>query len=578
MPPPAPPAPPDPIPPPQSSNPPPGTFSFRLGSKKRQAPTSSEMNAKKKSTPTRGASDAPGLDLSAYPASLRPALQWKQEMDLEWTARVDIAAALDRFVDNALPHRESEKFGALAKEMTSRVKALAAEFLQLGPKRDVVLPAKVVAQTAQATLPPAPRAQHPHTNGKNVNNNSGAQPPQASPATKPAPAATQATGTSAASQAQPSAPPTASWAVVARRGDKKPRHDIASDPTTYRDPAAPASSAGPKTQEGKGKKETDSRLFIRLAQDHSWRKLSPAGARDALAKALDVRPTGIDKVQAVRSGLAITASNQASRATLVKSAKLGKLEPIEARMEECSSWISLMVPAVPISLRTVGGRVEVTENLIKDEVERVTKLRPVKAVPLGKPKENGGPPYRSWTCHFDQVAPTKGFRIFDESGRAFEKKSRPQIAQCDRCLDFHPTRGCSRPPACKNCGSVQHAEEECRALTKCRNCGGPHRSDSRSCLARPFRGGERPAGTQLQMIRQGGQRAYSRALKDHEALLATTQPVAAVAPAVPAVAGNKPDGTATVPHPSPGPADASPPAVAPTVAPTADAVDVNMSS
>ncbi|CCU75374.1 EKA-like protein [Blumeria hordei DH14] len=37
--------------------------------------------------------------------------------------------------------------------------------------------------------------------------------------------------------------------------------------------------------------------------------------------------------------------------------------------------------------------------------------------------------------------------------------------------------------------SNMHAEAECKALTRCRNCGGPHRSDSRVCLARPTKNG-----------------------------------------------------------------------------------------
>ena len=574
-----PPTPPDPIPP---SPIPPPAFKFVLGTKKRPAPSPSTMNVKKNCKP---ASTESAPDLSAYPASLRPALLRKLELDQEWTARVEIAAALDRFVDNALPHRESAKFGDLAKSLGASVKALAADFLQIGAESEAApLPAKPVTQVTPASLPPAPRAQHQRTT----------EPPR--PKT-----AVQDTGVAqAATKPQPPAPATATWAVVARRGAKKARNNITSEPT-HGSKATPASSAGPKTQEkkGNGKNEPDPRIFLRLAPDHAWRKLSPAGARDALSKALGTRYSWIDKVQAVKSGFAITAADQTARAEMLKLAGQEKLSQVDARLEERTSWVALMVPSVPTSIRTVNGKVEVTEELVKNEVERVTRLRPTKASPMGKIKENS-PPSRTWTCLFEQKAPAKGFRIFDESGKAFEKKERPRTAQCARCLDFHSTRGCSRPPACKNCGSIQHAEEECRALSKCRNCGGPHRSDSRSCLARPFSSGERPAGTQLQMIRQGGQRAYNKALKEHTALLASTQPVAtATAAAATVAAATDAAATdaavtdavatnATVPnatHP-PAPAPAPAPAVQSTEAPQealssappADAVDVAMSS
>ncbi|KAI1005857.1 hypothetical protein K3495_g2362 [Podosphaera aphanis] len=53
-----------------------------------------------------------------------------------------------------------------------------------------------------------------------------------------------------------------------------------------------------------------------------------------------------------------------------------------------------------------------------------------------------------------------------------------------------------------------HSTAECKAHTKCRNCGGPHRSDSRSCLARPTRSGP-VTKEQLITIRQASQREFA---------------------------------------------------------------------
>lgn len=50
------------------------------------------------------------------------------------------------------------------------------------------------------------------------------------------------------------------------------------------------------------------------------------------------------------------------------------------------------------------------------------------------------------------------------------------------------------------------------AATKCRTCEGPHRSDSRRCLARPTRLGV-PTKEQMKIFRQVGEREYQAVLR-----------------------------------------------------------------
>ncbi|KHJ30916.1 putative eka-like protein [Erysiphe necator] len=57
-----------------------------------------------------------------------------------------------------------------------------------------------------------------------------------------------------------------------------------------------------------------------------------------------------------------------------------------------------------------------------------------------------------------------------------------------------------------------HSEDFCMAPTKCRNCGGPHRSDSRKCLARATRNGA-PTKEQLKIIRLAGDREFQAVLR-----------------------------------------------------------------
>ena len=57
-----------------------------------------------------------------------------------------------------------------------------------------------------------------------------------------------------------------------------------------------------------------------------------------------------------------------------------------------------------------------------------------------------------------------------------------------------------------------HSTDECRAHTKCRNCGGPHRSDSRTCLARPTKAGP-VSKEQLANIRIASQRELAAVVR-----------------------------------------------------------------
>ena len=164
---------------------------------------------------------------------------------------------------------------------------------------------------------------------------------------------------------------------------------------------------------------------------------------------------------------------------------------------------------------------EVTETMLSNEIERVTKVKPASLKLYGH--NNSNAPHRTWMALFTK-APRAALRVFDESGlgRPFKKSKTQEF--CNRCNGHHSAKNCSRAPSCGNCGSTMHAENTCVAPTKCRNCGGPHRSDSRRCLARPTRSGA-PTKEQLKTYRQAGEREFQALVRAKEA---ETRAVAAV--------------------------------------------------
>ncbi|CCU79643.1 EKA-like protein [Blumeria hordei DH14] len=282
--------------------------------------------------------------------------------------------------------------------------------------------------------------------------------------------------------------PKTTWATVARGSLAR----SAGQSTKKAAPPAPkAKSANPRTK-------IDSRLFLRLDYFHPHRLLSQAGISSAVSVALGTAANDITLVQRVKTGFAITAKNEISRKELLDSSVLRR--DLEIHLEPASNLVAMQIATVPKTIPTLAGPIAVTAKMVADEVTRVTELVPFLLRPHGTSKP--GAPYSNWQALFPrESAPRPGFRLFDDSGAAKLFRTRRKIEQCKRCLEFHATRGCSRAPACWNCGSNMHSESECKALTRCRNCGGPHRSDSRACLARPSKSGPVPK-EQLARIRQ----------------------------------------------------------------------------
>ncbi|KAI1006775.1 hypothetical protein K3495_g1438 [Podosphaera aphanis] len=289
--------------------------------------------------------------------------------------------------------------------------------------------------------------------------------------------------------AKPSNMPESSWATVARNGHKKMRTSgpkLTPPKDMNRKPEACPPTHPQPSKSGHGSKsnqnDSDKRLFLRLLLEHEWRKLSPAAIRELIVKRLSVSPSYIGRSKPVRSGFALSLCNSDARECLLKAAN--GLFLSGAKLEHAANWTPLLVPTVPKFIVTLKGRIEITKSMLADEIERVTSIHPDALKQFGHNHPHA--PHKTWMAYFSK-APRPGFRVFDQSGLISKFKQEHPIDFCKRCNGYHSSGFCSRAPSCGNCGSTMHEEEVCKALTKCRNCGGPHRSDSKKCLARPNR-------------------------------------------------------------------------------------------
>ncbi|KHJ30405.1 putative eka-like protein [Erysiphe necator] len=191
------------------------------------------------------------------------------------------------------------------------------------------------------------------------------------------------------------------WVSVTRNGHKKSR-------TIKKSVLQTTKAKKQNTQTSTG---SDKRLFLRLTDDHEWRKLSPAGIREIVVKKLSISPASISTIKPVRSGFALSLYKDETRQELLKAAI--RLSPFDAKLEAASNWTPVMVPTVPKTINTLEGKIELTKDMLANEIERVSLVRPAFLKMFGRNIPDA--PHRTWMAYFSK-APRPGFRVFDESG------------------------------------------------------------------------------------------------------------------------------------------------------------------
>ncbi|KHJ35571.1 putative eka-like protein [Erysiphe necator] len=204
-----------------------------------------------------------------------------------------------------------------------------------------------------------------------------------------------------------------------------------------------------------------------------------------------------------RAGFALSPCSAEAREQILKAEN--SLFLSGAKLETATNWVSERVPTVPAFVKMEQGVVEVSKDMLSDKIERVSSMRPAHLKLYGR--NNLKVPHRTWLAYFPK-APRRGFRVFDESRMVRPYKKHQPIEFCKRCNGHRPSKNCSRAPSCANFRSTNHTADNCMATTKCRNCGGPHRADSRRCLACPMRSSA-PTKEQLKTYRQMREREYN---------------------------------------------------------------------
>ncbi|KAI6245454.1 hypothetical protein HI914_06680 [Erysiphe necator] len=146
-----------------------------------------------------------------------------------------------------------------------------------------------------------------------------------------------------------------SWLTVVRNGFNKTR--TATTPVSQQTiPTQPRSSG----HQPNYCLVNNERLFIRLKNEHEWRKLSSAGIREIIVNKSYISPSAIGTINPVRSGFALSPCTNEGQEELLNA--VTRLSLIGARLEAATNWTSVLIPKVPKSRHTLNGHIEVRKN------------------------------------------------------------------------------------------------------------------------------------------------------------------------------------------------------------------------
>ncbi|KHJ35103.1 putative eka-like protein [Erysiphe necator] len=187
------------------------------------------------------------------------------------------------------------------------------------------------------------------------------------------------------------------WATVARNGHKKTRVTLRNTPQVA--PVIRATQQLSNKDKSPAKTLSDKRLFVRLPQDHEWRKLSPAGIREIIVQKLAISPSLFGKIKPVNSGFALSPCSTEARETILNAGN--GLFLTGAKLEPATNWIPMIIPTIPSTIRKVQGEIEVSNSMLIDEVERVCSVRPAHVKLYGGNKTEA--PHRTWMAYFSKA-------------------------------------------------------------------------------------------------------------------------------------------------------------------------------
>jgi hypothetical protein len=258
----------------------------------------------------------------------------------------------------------------------------------------------------------------------------------------------------------------------------------------------------------------DTRLFVRLGQDHKAREAGAFAILLALKSCLGDNATPLKEVQTIKSGYALCTDSLEDLAALEKSTDLITRSIGNCTVERQAKWTTYRLDNVPRTVNTLSGSCAVGTDYLTRSILDITGQTPIRTVETSQSIQNGL--YNtSWFTSFETESHTplpKTLRILGVVVTASTITFKPKTIQCTRCFQWHNTRCCSRAQRCRICGSNNHSEENhtTRCISakphtcpaRCMHCGGPHPADDRNCPLRLTHKGPKSKAQREDIIRK----------------------------------------------------------------------------
>jgi len=282
---------------------------------------------------------------------------------------------------------------------------------------------------------------------------------------------------------------TVSWADrVARVPDPAPPSKPASSKRAKKGITPPQPGVSKPSKGKAGRAADDLRVLLRVSS-LARRGIDLYDLRTTICSRLGLEQSAIRSINRTPTGFSIATRDLDIRTALLSDEMLPHLLDISGADTATlhQEWVTYVVQNVPLTINTVFDGAISTADVMLEEVEHQTGVKPVEAHPA-----RSGPRVATNTCTWIVyfLSNVKSFRVFESNFSQLKRNSARVAFHADGCLGYCETRRCMRTRRCPQCSvpenhHPQMTDEGCTARVQCANCCGPHRSGHKGCRAAP---------------------------------------------------------------------------------------------
>lgn len=256
----------------------------------------------------------------------------------------------------------------------------------------------------------------------------------------------------------------------------------------------------PNNHTAKKPEKPDTRLFIRLPDNHPARNYDAYALLSKFQQLIEKGKEAICNVQVTKTGFAFCTPTTEALEYLEKyTEQITQSFGPGCRAERSTKWASYRIRNIPRQVCQINDDFTystkvVDESMIKEAILDRIGQSPVKANMTRSSAEDLSKGSLHWNVHFlEEGLPTmpSQISIFGFTTYLTKLTKKTIVVQCSKCFKWHNQRSCNEEQRCRLCGTTNHTEithPQCgdsspnhQCGIKCLHCHGPHPADSKDC-------------------------------------------------------------------------------------------------